>query len=85
MFGISSNVIYKQVGKEIVVKIKEQYNTIFLNQSASDVFLAIASGNDVKDEIMRKYHLSETEYIAIGKDITDVLNQLVSLEVIYEK
>lgn len=84
MYHLKENIVYNQIGKEIVIKNPGSENTIFLNQTASSIFRAVVEKKDVKREIELKYELSEEDYEKKRPEIDEVLNKLIRLGVIYE-
>ena len=61
MYYLKEELIYNQISKEIVIKTQQDNATIFLNETASVIFKAIADGKDIKDEIIKKYALKNEE------------------------
>ena len=84
MYYLKEELIYNQISKEIVIKTQQDNATIFLNETASVIFKAIADGKDIKDEIIKKYALKNEELEIISADVQEVLNKLTELGVIYE-
>ena len=84
MYYLKEELIYDQISKEIVIKTQQDNATIFLNETASVIFKAIADGKDIKDEIIKKYALKNEELEIISADVQEVLNNLTELGVIYE-
>ncbi len=84
MYYLKEELIYNQISKEIVIKTQQDNATIFLNETASVIFKAIADGKDIKDEIIKKYALKNEELEIISADVQEVLNNLTELGVIYE-
>ena len=83
MYYLKEELIYNQISKEIVIKTQQDNATIFLNETASVIFKAIADGKDIKDEIIKKYALKNEELEIISADVQEVLNNLTELVVIY--
>ena len=84
MYYLKEELIYNQISKEIVIKTQQDNATIFLNETASVIFKAIADGKDIKDEIIKKYALKNEELEIISADVQEVLNNLTELGVIHE-
>ena len=84
MYYLKEELIYNEISKEIVIKTQQDNATIFLNETASVIFKAIADGKDIKDEIIKKYALKNEELEIISADVQEVLNNLTELGVIYE-
>ncbi len=84
MYILKEGIIYNQIGKEVVIKVPEKKDTIFLNETASVIFKAVVGGNEVRDEIISKYEFGDEDYKMIKADVDEVLKNLVELGVIYE-